>query len=144
MMVVPCMHDLCVKCFDLMKTNNCPICRRTLQKLITVPKICNIFLGEHTDKNTFDNGGYLSIKLIFIPSYNNHTHFIFRGITYHDNSEKKDEFISIILNLIDEEYAFVTPNIKQLNKWADSVMIRDIIYQLNMIEIDEKIDKQTE
>lgn len=134
MIITNCKHDICNKCYDLIIKKECPLCRRLIKKILMTDKICIVIAGEKTNLYTFENGGLLSVQLVLIPSYNENISVIYRGIKYHDDNDKKAEFIAMILSLIDNNYTFYIDEYKLIYKWAEDIQISDIFKQMNTID----------
>lgn len=121
-----CKHKVCNTCFDLLHNKVCPLCRIELTRNIYKEKICLIFLGEKTNKYIFENGGYLSIKLIPIPKYNDIYFKVFRDITYFENANK-DSFIDFVNDLKNDGYTFIAHDVENFKKWASNNYINESI-----------------
>lgn len=127
-----CKHFVCVQCFEIAKMkfglSQCPLCRCIIERCIFNNKYAIIALGTETKFNTFENGGYKSISIVYIPEYQNVKGKIIENIKYHDNNKPKEEFEIHLLTLMVEGYIIVFQNFYKVKRWLSDILLKDFIY----------------
>lgn len=127
----PCNHNVCIKCSQYLKKNICPMCRGNICETYGNTKFCIVCLGEKTEKYTFDNNGYKSIKLLILPKYNNSNIEVFRNITYHNDCSSKNKFVNLLQDLYSNGYSIILQDKPRTLEWLKymyiDIYINDII-----------------
>lgn len=132
-----CKHFVCKQCFNMAKMtfslSTCPLCRSVIERCIYSSKYAIIALGIETKYNTFENGGYKSISIAYIPEYLNMKNKVIENIKYHDGNKAKEEFEMHLFGLMTEEYTLVLQNFKKMKEWLSDMLLKDFIYDDNIL-----------
>ena len=118
-----CNHDVCIECSGLIKNNKCPMCRRDIWELYSNDKFCIVTLGEKTERYTFDNGGYHSVKVLLLPELDSKQSKVFRNIEFNEDNPTKQSFLDLLNLANDNGYTMIIQNRQEFMKWADYMYI---------------------
>lgn len=118
-----CSHNVCIGCMKMIKDGKCPMCRGKIWDTYDNDKFCIVSLGEPTDKYNFDNGGYKSVKLTFLPPHNGRDIIVIKNLKYNENDPKKEMFNFIIDQCIDSGYSIIIQDKEKFKKWAEYVYL---------------------
>lgn len=129
-----CKHSLCNGCFKKVHKKECPICKIALKGFYYDGKYAIVCLGEPTKMHTFENGGYASIKVLFLPELEEQRYKIYRTITYRDEDPEKTQFVADLIDMSNKGYRIVVQDFKKTKKWFNEIMIYDILNALDPIE----------
>lgn len=120
---IKCRHSICIECIKMIINNKCPLCREEIFNIYIGNKYCVIMFGEKTNKYNFENGGYHSIKILYLPEFQNKEFKIFRNITYHNDNNIKKNFEDELINCINNGYNIIYQDKKEFIKWAEYISL---------------------
>jgi hypothetical protein len=135
-----CKHFVCRQCFIQSKMklelSPCPLCRSLIEQCIYSDKYAIIALGIPVNYNTFANGGYKNISIVYFPNlehHNNLSHQIFENITYHDECAERHRLKNHIEDLIQHKYTVILQNYNKIKVWLSDVLLKEYIYDNRLI-----------
>jgi len=129
-----CQHNLCNDCYKKIHKKECPLCKINIKGVYYDQKYALICLGEPTKLHTFENGGYASIKILFLPKFGDDRYKIYRTIAFHDNNSEKERFTEDLLSAFNDGYRIVIQDFAKTKKWSVEIMIYDILDGLDPIK----------
>lgn len=123
-----CGHFICKNCDGNNNVVHCPLCRTYIERVLISDKYAIVCTGTPTNFHTFENGGFLSMAIIFIPDFENKKCEIFENIKYFDDNIPRLQFYERIYNLFANGYVIVLQNHKVIKNWMCDVMLKDLAH----------------
>lgn len=126
---IMCKHKICSECYSNLypsisnKKKLCPMCRTEIKKIDYCKQYAILCLAKKTDKCMAENGGYVSVELLFYPPLLNTSKKIFNNILFYDDNPSKIDFIATILEIINVGYKLVYSDEKKIKRWLHDVRI---------------------
>ena len=131
---LPCGHELCVFCYEILNPKICPLCRRPASLLFFSTHYMLFCLGEKTSKNLFENGGLLTVKLLFLPDFKDQSQTYFREVKYYEHNLERRRLIDSLLEASLAGYVLVLQESKQAKQWFRSVELWELLAQLKTLD----------
>lgn len=125
-----CRHFICKLCFSSFdykaEYTKCPICRAVIRVFNHSDRYAIICTGIPTNHYIFENGGYESICVAYIPEFKNEKNRIFHNITYNDDSKSKYDFVDHVHELFENGYNIVLQKHEIVIKWMNEIMLKEL------------------
>lgn len=132
-----CKHFVCNICYNTSDfTSNdarCPICRTIIKKFIFSDKYAIICTGIPTKLYTFENGGYKTICISYIPEFEDEKSTIFANITYHDDNVIRFDFLHKVYKLLNSGYSVILQKHTEVKRWMNEVMMKALVHDKRLI-----------